>query len=389
MKIQAFKLLSSPLGETALQAAVSRKPLEKDYLTHCQEWSKTFPPGLAQAALETAILRIEAVDKFGEHAGRMFFTRESLEQATSFEVGAYRAERFAPFTTVLDLGCSIGGDLVHLAQNGRAMGIDLDPLRLAMARANLGAFGRKASLVQADLAAPLPVRPGRNTAVFFDPARRENGRRIPSIRRYRPSFDFVEAWRGDFPALGVKVSPGVDLAELEGLDCQVEFISQAGALKEASLWFGPLRDGGSSATLLPGPHRLAEDPAAEQRISDPLAYLYEPDPAVLRAGLVTTLGARLDAFQLDPAIAYLTGDLFIETPFARAWAVQDWMPFNLKKLRAYIRERNIGKVVVKKRGSPIQPEELIAALRLKGDNEAVIVLTQLAGRPAALICKNG
>jgi len=38
----------------------------------------------------------------------------------------------------------------------------------------------------------------------------------------------------------------------------------------------------------------------------PAAYLFEPDPAVLRAGLVRDLGEQLSAAQLDPDIAYLT-----------------------------------------------------------------------------------
>jgi hypothetical protein len=42
--------------------------------------------------------------------------------------------------------------------------------------------------------------------------------------------------------------------------------------------------------------------------------------------------------------------------------------------------------VVKKRGSPLQPEALIRDLRLKGDQERVIFLTHLNGRPIAIIC---
>ncbi|NUM47252.1 MAG: hypothetical protein HUU38_21335 [Anaerolineales bacterium] len=62
------------------------------------------------------------------------------------------------------------------------------------------------------------------------------------------------------------------------------------------------------------------------------------------------------------------------------------MPFNLKKLRAYLRERNIGRVTVKKRGSPLEPESLIRDLKLKGDGEKVLVLTKLQGEPVVLVC---
>jgi hypothetical protein len=121
-------------------------------------------------------------------------------------------------------------------------------------------------------------------------------------------------------------------------------------------------------------------------IRDPHRYLYEPDPAILRAGLVATLGAELGAAQLDPDIAYLTGDEVVETPFARCWEVEDWFPFGVKRLRAYLRERGVGRVVVKKRGSPLKPEELIHKLKLMGSGERVVFLTHLEGKPIVVVC---
>ncbi|MCK5428558.1 MAG: hypothetical protein KAI94_03755, partial [Anaerolineales bacterium] len=136
---------------------------------------------------------------------------------------------------------------------------------------------------------------------------------------------------------------------------------------------------------LPGPDTLLPAPEAPLSVSEPRAYLYEPDPAVLRARLVRTLAVELGASQLDPDIAYLTGDTLKPTPFARVWAVEDWFPFGLKRLRAYLRERGVGRVTVKKRGSPLQPEALIRDLRLKGEAEKVIFLSHLRGRPIVII----
>jgi hypothetical protein len=124
------------------------------------------------------------------------------------------------------------------------------------------------------------------------------------------------------------------------------------------------------------------------RTSEPLAYLYEPDPAVLRAGLVIDLAAQLGAFQLDPDIAYLTAEEQQPTPFARAWEIEAWFPFGLKRLRSYLRERQVGRVTVKKRGSPLQPEALINDLRLSGDQERVVFLTHLRGAPIVLISRS-
>ncbi|MDH3943586.1 MAG: methyltransferase domain-containing protein [Anaerolineae bacterium] len=384
MDLEGFRSLFTPQGEAALDAAAQLEPREVDFLAHFQTLSKRYPPETARAALETAILRREADVKFPQ-ANKMFFTREALEQASSWDVSTYRARRFNDFARILDLGCSIGGDTLALAGIAPTAGIDIDPLRLAMARANAHALDLPADFVQADLhQVPLARAP----AAFFDPARRTDHRRIHRVEDYQPPLSIIRSWLTRIPALGVKLSPGVDLDEISGYNAEIEFISWKGSLKEAVLWLGRLKGADRRATLLPGAHTLvAAGLSPTLPLSEPRAYLYEPDPAILRAGLVTDLGAQFNAAQLDPEIAYLTADERVETPFARVWEVEDWMPFQLKRLRAYLRERGVGRLTVKKRGSPLVPEELIQSLRLKGEEEKVLFLTQMAGKPIVIVCK--
>jgi SAM-dependent methyltransferase len=395
MDLAVFRELRTPAGQEVLAAAQALAPREADYLLYYQRLARRYPPPLARAALEIAIQRARARAKIPQ-ADRLYFTRESLEQASSYPVSTYRAGRYAGFVRLVDLGCGAGGDTLALAGAAPTLGLDLDPLRLAMAGANLAALGlgHRARFVQADLATPLPIAPGPDQGLFFDPARRADGRRTFSVRSYRPPLPVIQGWLLRHPALGVKLSPGVKLAELTGYQAELEFISVRGQLKEAVLWFGPLAKVPRRATLLPGPHHIDGEgslgefqkwPRGELPLAEPGKYLYEPDPAVIRAGLVGALGRQLDAAQLDPDIAYLTADQWRETPFARAWPVEDWLPFNLKRLRAYLRARGIGRLVVKKRGSPLQPEELIRRLRLQGERECVIFLTQLQGKPIVVI----
>ena len=407
MNTDDFRGLFSSVGQEALHAASSLEPKEEDFLRHFTHLSKRYPPGLARAALETAILRKEATVKF-PCAGRMYFSRPALEQASSYSVSSYRAKRFEGFDSLLDLGCSIGGDTICLASVAPVVALDRDPLRLLMAQANVQALGLdgRASFVWADLKDRLPFSRSRlaGMGVFFDPGRRVEGRRVYTVRDYQPSLSVVQGWLNDCPAIGVKISPGVDLDELVEYEAEVEFVSLNNELKEAVLWFGPLKTAARRATVLPGKHTFVTPPEMENEIGqgdagparllpldEPRAYIYEPDPSILRAGLVQPLGLQLDAAQLDPEIAYLTSDRLVETPFARVWRVETWLPFNLKNLRKELRQRGVGQVVVKKRGSPIQPQDLIRQLRLEKDrqaapNERVLFLTQLDDRPIVIVC---
>ena len=116
------------------------------------------------------------------------------------------------------------------------------------------------------------------------------------------------------------------------------------------------------------------------------AYLYDPDPAVVRSHLVAEFAATIDGRLADPDIAYVHSDSFFETPFARALTVTDVLPFSLKRLRALLRDRGIGRLEIRKRGSALEPDQLRKDLRLSGPNGASLVLTKVAGAPTAILC---
>ena len=385
-----WQFLLSEKGQSIL-AEMAETPITEDiHLQVASRLRKEFDPHLAQAVIETVWLRQRAADKFSR-AGQMYFTRQALEQSSSEIVSTYRAQRFfdAGFGRIADLGCSIGGDALALAAKADVIGIDLEWLRLAMARENLQAYGNRDRFfpLQADLAIQAPLRV---EALFFDPARRdEQGKRLKSVHLYRPPLSLIDGWRKKTAHAAVKVSPGIDYTEIP-LDAQVEFISVSGSVKECVLWYGDLQRGhGRQATLLPGEDilTLEDTPGPDVPAREPAAYLYEPDGAVIRAHLIQTLARRLEAAPIDASIAYLTADDGRETPFARCFAIEDWFPFQLKRLRHYLRERNIGRVTIKKRGSPLEPEVLQRRLRLKGDEEGIIFLTHVLGEPAVLIGK--
>jgi len=115
------------------------------------------------------------------------------------------------------------------------------------------------------------------------------------------------------------------------------------------------------------------------------AYLYEPDAAVLRAGLVRTLGHRLAAAQLHPEIAFLTADAIRPTPFAKIFKVEEVIRFGLKRIRKVLNARNVGRVTIKKRGSAIDVAQFTRQLRLKGDQEAILILTRMMDERVAIL----
>jgi len=339
----------------------------------------------ASAVLTTLRLRRRAVTKFPRFAGDMLFTEAGLQQASHRLVRRYRAGLVASHRA-LDVCCGIGGDSLALAAAGKdVLGLDIDPVRIAIGRHNAAAMGLRPAFQVADAARPLP--PGYG-CIFFDPGRRDRqGKRIRHVESYQPPLSLARAWQAE--EIIVKLSPAVDLRQLAAYGGQVEFISAQGQLIEALLW---LHRPASlpCATLLTdgGAFHLRRGAPASIEITKPKTWLFEPDPAVLRAGLVQDLAQEAGAAMIDETIAYLTMDARAESAWGRSWKILDWMPFQLKRLRRYLMERGVGRVTVKKRGFAMPPNELIARLRLRpGAEERVLVMTRHRGKPIAIICE--
>jgi hypothetical protein len=138
----------------------------------------------------------------------------------------------------------------------------------------------------------------------------------------------------------------------------------------------------ASTTALTGPGTLAAGVGPVRR------YLFDPDGAVTRAGLVAEFASTVDGSLADPAIAFVYADAPAATPFARCLEVVDRLPVAVKRMRAALREHDIGRLEIRKRGSALDVERLRRDLRLSGGSAGVLVLTRVAGAPAALLCRD-
>lgn len=385
MNRDQIDFLRSEMGRAALGTVDVGDVAGDRLLATLERLRRRFTPEQAAAIVETVSLRSRAVEKFAG-AARMLFTSDALEQATHEVVAAHRAARFPsdPDGVIADLGCGAGGDALALAGLGRVVGVDRDPIRLVLARHNLGVTGLGDAFgpVLADLAT---FSASGLSGAFADPSRRSSGRRLLDPEAASPPLSTLrEAWVGAVPVLAVKVAPGIPHEAIPA-DAQAEFVSLDGAMREAVLWWGDRYTPGRRATVLPGPHVLEPDGAGPASVSEIGRFLHEPDAAVIRAGLVSTLARRIGADLIDPEIAYLTGPDPAPGPFAVSYAVEEVLPFNLKMLRRRLRDLGVGVVDIKKRGSPLTPEELRPRLRLDGDERRTVVLTRAAGRPTAVI----
>ncbi len=380
MDVETFAWLRGPEGRALVARAEQGVREGLDDLALGTRLRRTTDGPRAAAAATQARLRQRASAKLGADAARLWFTPDGLEQATRGRVAEHRARRLAGAgpRSVVDLGCGIGGDLLSLARAGHDVtGVDLDPVRVAVAAANLAELGLPGEVQVADATA---VDRAPYDVALCDPARRDGRGRTWAAEDWSPPWSFVERLlTGDAV---VKAAPGLP-HDLVPTGVEAEWVSVDGEVKEAALWSGGLASARRRATLLGGASGSmatlteADDPGAEVvGVREVGTHLYEPDGAVIRAGLVTAVADRVGGGLVDPHLAYVTADAHVPTPFARAYRVEEELPFREKQLKAALRARGVGRLTIKKRGVHVVPEQLRPRLALRGDEEATVVLTR-------------
>ncbi|TDP41918.1 THUMP-like domain-containing protein [Nocardia ignorata] len=387
--------LGSAAGRAAL-AEVDRLELTAaTHLRDIEQVRRSFPEHGA-ALIETVRLRRKALAKLPA-AGEWLFTDDALQQATPALVARHRAARLAG-RAVHDVTCSIGAELAELAEVCPAViGSDLDDVRLSMAAHNLGVApltaqgpdatvpvgGRNIVLAKADALVPTT----RDTVIIADPARRADGRRTYDPAKLQPPLpDLLAAYAGR--DIAVKSAPGLDFDRL-GWDGEIEIVSLDGAVREACLWSPGLTGPGITrrATVLDsrgGATTLTDAEPDDIPERAPGEWIIDPDGAVVRAGLVRHYAAKHALWQLDPHIAYLTGDTV--PPGMRGFRIEDRFDLREKTLRQELARRDCGALEILVRGVDIDPDALRKKLKPRGNRPFTLVVTRIGRNATVFLC---
>ena len=192
----------------------------------------------------------------------------------------------------------------------------------------------------------------------------------------------------------VKLSPATTLELRLEERAELEWISRARECRQLVAWFGHLANdaGRRRATVLgaagEAPRSVVGVPGEP---TVPLGrveqYLYEPDPAVLAAKLDGTLAAEHELSLISSGIAYYTAAHRVDDAALACFEVRDVLQFQIKTLKALVRQLGIGRLEIKKRGVDNDPERLRKELQLHGDASATLLVTRIAGRVTAIIAE--
>lgn len=348
--------------------------------------------------LELVELRRRGEEKF-TMAGKMFFTRTALEQATDQWIASYKAERFANRGQVADLCCGVGGDTLGLVGKVRGLMLcDRSPTMTLFARHNLAIadHSQQTSIGVSNQDAKL-IALSEYDAWHIDPDRRPAGKRTTDAAFHDPSDTDIDTLLAANPHAAIKLAPGCEPPTRWTDDGELEWVSRGGECKQLVVWRGNLATtpGRRRATLVePDGDKCNVVGAVTGSGGDPVEmnpqidrYVFEPDPAVLASDLVGALAAAHGWWRFGKSDGYLTGAENTDEPACATFEVDEVMPLRIKKLASYLRERGIGRLEIKHRAVELAPQRLRSELKLKGDRAATLLVTTAGERQIAIVAK--
>lgn len=398
---QALVKLASVLDEP--QVVEQLKKLSSHPLECRRFFDARFTPEVSIALLECAGCRQHFHKKF-LNAPLWLLSREAAEQATNSRLAAWRAtylrERFPQAKSLTEVGTGLGGDSVFFAQHFDLHGYEQDTARATLAKANIQRLNTNSvsALIKAQAA---PIASLEGDLLFCDPARRDR-RRLYNPEDWDPPLSSLLD-HSAFQTTALKVAPGLDL-KLLPTTAEVHFLSFGGNLKEAMLLDGMTLNSSSSrhAWLWPEealaplhrhgfPHSIL--PSRPPVSGD---FLHQPDPSLIRSGLLKDLADELSAHLVHPQIAYLCGPRPCPHPWATSFQAHEIMPLNWKRLNTAILASSWGDIEFLTRGVPFTLQDILdrtkaARKRLKargGPRGSVLIWRDTQGYQVALTCRH-
>ncbi len=382
---EAWVLTTEP-GNRLLAEVVMLKSIRPADLAR---FRKEASPAVVSAAVRLSRARAKAALKF-EHGQRMWVEPTAIEQATSEPVARHKARRFV-CPLVVDLCAGIGGDSLAFAVRSDVLAVDRDQGMCRRLRYNASVYDRADRLLAVQARAEKFDIPA-GAWLHLDPDRRaDRQERARSLEDYAPGPDFWKWAAAQCAGGAIKLGPASDFAKhFAGPEYEVELISLRGECKEATVWFGELVSCHRRATRLPEDVSWTDRDGPTGRFAavSPLgALIFDPDPSLLRAGLLDGFALEHRLARVADGVDYLTGERMISTPFLTAFQVLDVLPLDLKRLRRLIAKNEIGTLEIKVRGVDCVPETLRRQLDLGGERAATLLVIGGSGPVRAVLAQ--
>ena len=326
---------------------------------------------------------------WSENDNLLFPAHLSIEQCSSEAAAQYKAQLLKGKTFV-DLTGGLGIDSYFISQNFQQTDyVEQQPELCELARHNFAVLGVNINVLNTT-AEDYLNHCDEKDSIFIDPARRDAyGRKTVSISDCTPNAtELQNLLLKKAKIVMVKLSPMLDISKpLEELRCvkEVHVVAVANECKELDFVLESRFQGETSffcVNLLTNQPELRFTMEEERNCPIRLAegvsnYLYEPNPAIMKAGCYKLLTERFNVFKLDKNSNLYTSERLAPNFPGRIFEVEAWAPYN-KKVRQTLLS-DVDKASIAVRNFPLSVAELRKLLKISDGDEVYLFATTLKG----------
>ena len=335
------------------------------------------------------------VPQWAENEDLLFPVHLSIEQCSSEAAAKYKAGLLEG-QTFADLTGGLGVDTFYISQHFQQTDyVEMQTELCDLARHNFAILKANVKVLN-ETAEDYLEHCEPKDCIFIDPARRdEHGRKTVSISDCTPDVAALQdLLRQKAKRVLIKLSPMLDISKaLEEL-ChvkEVHVVAVANECKELDLIMERDYQGEVHfvcVNLMTNQQELcftmAEERNSTTRLADGvMKYLYEPNPALMKAGCFKLLTACFDVYKLHRNSNLYTSDRLILDFPGRVFEVQDWAPYN-KKIKSTLLA-DVKKASVAVRNFPLSVAELRKNLKIADGDENYVFATTLKGEEKIII----
>ena len=335
------------------------------------------------------------VPEWSENEDLLFPAHLSIEQCSSEATAQYKANLLKG-NAFADLTGGLGIDTYYIDRHFQKTDyVERQEELSDLARHNFSVLNTKIE-VHNETAEDYLNHCEPKDCIFIDPARRdEHGRKTVSITDCTPNVaDLQELLLQKAEKVMVKLSPMLDISKaLEELHHvkEVHVVAVANECKELDFI---LERGYQGEPHFVCVNLLTEQPELrftmeEERNSSGmltegiLKYLYEPNPALMKAGCFKWLTERFDVFKLHKNSNLYTSEQLISDFPGRIFEVEGWAPYNKKVKQTLLQD--VDKASIAVRNFPLSVADLRKTLKISDGDEWFLFATTLKGEQKILI----
>lgn len=321
---------------------------------------------------------------------------ENLEQSSSEATANYKAAIIGPYANIIDGACGFGIDTIaFLKQGHKVLALDPNPILTPLLMRNCERLGLSGlSTHSQHLEQYLAETTETYDWIYIDPSRRVEGRKLVQLADLEPNLiPLLPVLFKRASNVLVKLSPLLDLKELERWTNRIRRIhvlEWEGECKEILAEIHADYNGEPEimVSILSHPEfefrfTRQEEAIAELSCGLPTTFLYEPGPAIMKAGPYRLLSVRFGLIKLHPLTHFYTSEKVIETLPGKWYRLLGEYPESKSERLALIPEAKAG---VSIRQYPGTAQELQKKLGLKdGGRHQILACTLFNGEKKLLV----